>query len=164
MSECNIVLTGFMGTGKSTVGVLLAKRLKRVFIDMDTAIEHRTGLTIPHIFAAYGEPTFRAIEKGIAHELVLRGNLVIATGGGTMLDADTRRIMCEHTFLICLTATQEVLNSRLSDAAGRPLAPKWPDLLAQRQPIYDSLPRHIDASNATPQQLAEEIENLWRNA
>jgi shikimate kinase len=63
----NIVLTGFMGTGKSTVGALLAAKLNRVFVDVDTAIEHRTGLTIPRLFADYSEPFFRAIEKGICH-------------------------------------------------------------------------------------------------
>ena len=64
-----------MATGKTTIGTLLAKKLGRVFFDVDTAIEHRTGLTIPRIFANHSEPFFRAIEKGICHEVSLQKNL-----------------------------------------------------------------------------------------
>lgn len=167
MSEAdsrNIVLTGFMGTGKSTVGVLLAGRLGRVFVDMDEVLEHRVGLTIPHIFATYGEAAFRAIEKGIAHELMLRQNLVIATGGGALLDADSREFVQAHAFVICLNADSMQIETRLAEGDGRPLASNWRHLLAARQPIYASLSRQIDTTQKTPAQVAEEIEALWQNA
>ncbi|MEO1163806.1 MAG: shikimate kinase, partial [Chloroflexota bacterium] len=101
----NIVLTGFMGTGKSTVGQSLAAELGWVFFDVDTAIEHRTGLTIPRIFANFSEPFFRAIEKGICHEIALQKNLVVATGGGAIVDDDSRKILLETSFVICLLAS-----------------------------------------------------------
>lgn len=160
----NIILTGFMGTGKSTVGPLLAAKLNRVFVDVDTAIEHRTGLTIPRIFADYSEPFFRAIEKGICHELMLENNLVIATGGGAIVDADTRREILKHGFLVCLTAMPDVIEERIRSVDLRPLAGEWRERLAERQSIYDSLPRIVDTTDKTPQQVTEEVLSLWQNA
>jgi len=78
----NIILTGFMGTGKSTIGQFLAAELRRDFVDMDTVIEQREGRPIPQIFAADGQPYFRRLEAGLCRELAARHSLVIATGGG----------------------------------------------------------------------------------
>ena len=160
----NIVLTGFMGTGKSTVGQLLATKLNRVFVDVDTAIEHRTGLTIPRIFADYSEPFFRAIEKGICHELMLEDHLVIATGGGAIVDEDTRREMLKHGFLVCLTASPEAIETRLSNFDLRPLAAEWRKHYEARQQIYNSLPRLVDTTDKTPETVMEEVLSLWQNA
>ena len=160
----NIVLTGFMATGKSTVGALLAKKLHRVFFDIDTAIEHRTGLVIPRIFAEHSEPFFRAIEKGICHEIALQRNLVVATGGGALIDPDSRATMLKTSFLICLTASPEVIEARLRGSDIRPLAGEWRERLAERQAIYHTLPYIIDTTDKTPQQVAEEVLRLWRSA
>lgn len=160
----NIVLTGFMGTGKSTVGALLATKLNRVFVDVDTAIQHRTGLTIPRIFADYSEPFFRAIEKGICHELMLEENLVIATGGGAIMDDDTRREMLKHGFLVCLTASSEVIEERIRSVDIRPLRGEWRERLAERKPIYDALPRCVDTTAKTPEEAMQEVLSLWQNA
>jgi shikimate kinase len=160
----NIVLTGFMGTGKSTVGQLLATKLNRVFVDVDTAIEHRTGLTIPRIFADYSEPFFRAIEKGICHELMLETNLVIATGGGAIIDEDTRREMLKHGFLVCLTASPETIETRLSNFDLRPLAGEWRERLEERKHIYDGLPRLVDTTDKSPEIVMQEVLALWQNA
>jgi shikimate kinase len=160
----NIVLTGFMGTGKSTVGALLAAKLNRVFVDVDTAIEHRTGLTIPRIFADYSEPFFRAIEKGICHELMLEDHLVIATGGGAIVDDDTRREMLKHGFLVCLTAAPDVIEARIQSVDIRPLAGEWRKRLEERQSIYDNLPRLVNTTDKTPEQVTEEVLSLWQNA
>lgn len=162
-SRKNIVLTGFMATGKSTVAAILAKKLERVFADVDTVIEHRTGLTIPTIFAEYGESFFRAIEKGICHELCLRDNLVIATGGGAILDEDSRRAFLRTSFLVCLSASPELIEARLQSADNRPLANEWRERLKQRQKIYGSIPNQVDTSNKTPEQVAEEVLHLWQN-
>lgn len=159
----NLVLTGFMATGKSTIGSILAKKLNRVFIDVDTAIEHRTGLTIPTIFAEYGESFFRAIEKGICHELCLRENLVIATGGGAILDDDSRNAFLETSLLVCLSASPELIEARLQTADNRPLATEWRERLQLRQPIYQAIPNQVDTSNKTPEQVAEEVLHLWQN-
>lgn len=163
MNEQNIVLTGFMATGKSTVGTILAKKLGRVFFDVDTAIEHRTGLTIPRIFANHSEPFFRAIEKGICHEISLQKNLVIATGGGAILDEDSRNAFLRTGFLVCLSASPERIEARLLGSDLRPLAAEWHELLAQRKPIYDMLPYQVNTTDKTPEQIAEEILQLWQN-
>lgn len=159
----NIVLTGFMATGKSTVGAILAEKLGRVFYDVDTAIEHRTNLTIASIFATYGESFFRAIEKGICHETCLQKNLVIATGGGAILDEDSRQAFLQTSFLICLNTTPDLIESRLQASDARPLATGWRDRLATRLPIYQSIPNQVDTGDKSPEQVAEEILRLWQN-
>ena len=159
----NIVLTGFMATGKSTVGSILAKNLNRVFIDVDTAIEHRTNFTIPTIFADYGELFFRAIEKGVCHELCLRKNLVIATGGGAVLDSDSRHAFLQTSFLVCLSASPELIEARLQTADNRPLANEWRERLNNRQPIYQAIPHQVDTSDKTAEQVAEEVLRRWHS-
>lgn len=163
MSEKNIVLTGFMATGKSTVGKIVATKLGRVFYDMDTAIEHRTGLTIPRIFAEHSEPFFRAIEKGICHEVALLKNLVVATGGGAIIDEDSRKALLRTSFVICLIASPEIIEARLQHFDLRPLSTQWRGLLEKRMPIYQSLPNIIDTSVLEPEQVAEEVLSLWQN-
>lgn len=163
MNEQNIILTGFMATGKSTVGEILAQKLGRVFFDVDTAIEHRTGLTIPRIFASHSEPFFRAIEKGICHEISLQKNLVVATGGGAILDEDTRNAFLQNAFLVCLTTTSEEIEARLRKSDLRPLAGEWRERLEQRKPIYDLIPNQVDTTDKTPDEIAEEIIQLWQN-
>lgn len=162
--ERNIILTGFMGTGKSTVGPLIAQRLNRIFYDMDVAIEHRTGLTIPRIFAEHSEPFFRAIERGLCHELALQKNLVIATGGGALLDEDSRQVMMKTGFVVCLVATPESIQARLQGSDERPLAGRWRELLAERQPIYDTFPHKLDTTDKTPAQSVEEVIAIWRES
>ena len=162
-SEKNIVLTGFMATGKSTVGQIVATKLGRVFYDIDTAIEHRTGLTIPRIFAEHSEPFFRAIEKGICHEVALQRNLVIATGGGAVIDDDNRDALLKTSFVICLVASPEIIESRLKQFDLRPLAGQWRELLEARMSIYQSLPHSINTSGLSPEQVAGEVIRLWQN-
>jgi shikimate kinase len=164
MSERNIVLTGFMATGKTTVGQIVAIKLGRVFYDVDTAIEHRTGLTIPRIFAEHSEPFFRAIEKGICHEIALQKNLVVATGGGAIIDDDNRDALLKTSFVVCLSASPEIIEARLLKFDLRPLAGKWRELLEKRSSIYEALPNCIDTSEKTPEQVAEEVLILWQNA
>jgi shikimate kinase len=160
----NIVLAGFMGTGKSTVGALLAKKLHRVFFDMDTAIEHRTGLVIPRIFAEHSEPFFRAIEKGLCHEIALQKNLVVATGGGAVVDEESRNALLKTGFVVCLIASPETIEARLKASDSRPLAGEWRERLAQRQQVYDLLPHKIDTTGKSPETVAEEVLALWQSA
>ena len=87
----NIVITGFMGTGKSSVARELARRLMRPFVDMDAEIEARAGKPISDIFGQEGEPVFREMEAALCRELSTRQGLVIATGGGTLIDPHNRR-------------------------------------------------------------------------
>lgn len=162
-NDQSIVLAGFMGTGKSTVGAVLAKELDRVFVDMDAIIERRAQMTISRIFAKYGESHFRAIECGIAHELAISSGLVIATGGGALLDDASRETLCKHTFVVCLRAAPDIIEQRLREADNRPLATQWKTLWDERQPIYDSLPKQIDTNGKAPSDIAQEIIDLWQS-
>ena len=109
----NIVFTGFMGTGKTTVGKLLARKLNREFIDTDELIEERQGLTIPQIFDTLGEPAFRKMEADIAKELGERQGLVISTGGRLMLDPANVKALSANGRVFCLVATPQEILSRL---------------------------------------------------
>ncbi len=112
-SAKNIILTGFMGTGKTTVGKLLAQKLRRDFVDTDHLIETRQGITIPEIFAAQGEAAFRQMEADIAKELGKRDGLVISTGGRLMLDPANVAALAANGRIFCLVATPEEILSRL---------------------------------------------------
>jgi shikimate kinase len=157
----NIVLTGFMGTGKSTVAQCLAEKLNRPLIDMDALIETRTGYSIPRIFAERGENFFRAIEKGVCYELSLHTNTIVSTGGGALINPENREAMLQTGFVVCLTAQPDIIEQRLSQADNRPLAKQWREILAQRQATYALLPHHISTDLLTPHQVADEIITLW---
>ena len=89
----NIILTGFMGTGKSTVGTKIAERLNRRFVDMDREIEKLTGMTISELFRRYGEGRFRSEEKLMAKKIAVQDDLVVATGGGIVLDQENIELL-----------------------------------------------------------------------
>ena len=103
----NIILTGFMGTGKTTVGTLLAKKLQREFIDTDALIETRQGRTIPEIFAESGEATFRQMEADIASELGEKEGLVISTGGRFMLNPANVKVLSSKSWIFCSISQRE---------------------------------------------------------
>lgn len=138
----NIVLTGFMGTGKSTVGRRLARRLDFTWVDTDRLIEERHG-SIPEIFARAGEAVFRAIERNVAAELAPLTRHVFSTGGRMLLEPDNIRSFSRNGRIFCLTAEPEILIGRLSASpTPRPLLQKAdPEgeiraLLAERQRGY----------------------------
>lgn len=117
----NIVLTGFMGTGKSTVGRILAERLGRPFVDTDALIEQHHG-PIPDIFAERGEERFRELEREVAADVAGRRGQVVATGGRLLLDPVNEAILGASGVIICLTASVEELVARLAgEAEERPL-------------------------------------------
>lgn len=153
----NIVITGFMGTGKSTVGELVAARLDRPFVDMDLVIEARFGLPIPDIFERHGEAIFRTIERGLAQELSTQSDLVIATGGGTLVPADMRVLMGRTGKLICLNADPAEICARLSETDNRPLAGNWRALYEQRRSAYAEVPNQIETKGKSVESIACEI-------
>ena len=110
----NIVLIGFRGTGKSTVGKLLANRLERDFIDSDKYIESFTGKTIKHIFEEEGEEGFRKIEADVIAKLSKMDNKIIAAGGGAILRKDNVRNLKDNGFLVLLEATPEIIHNRIT--------------------------------------------------
>ncbi len=160
----NLVIAGFMGTGKSTIGKKIAAKLNRVFIDTDVEIERRAGMSIPEIFKAQGEAAFRAMETALARELSTREKLIISTGGGMLMNEENRALLSSNGFVVCLVASPEALEKRLQGARGRPLAAQWRELYEKRRPIYEALPVHIDTSDRTPAVVIQEILQRWSSS
>jgi len=138
----NLFLIGLMGAGKSTIGRQLAKSLGCEFIDSDHEIEARTGANIPLIFDVEGEAGFRQREKKVIDDLTRREHIVLATGGGVVLDADNRAHLRARGFVVYLYATVDQLLVRTAKDRNRPLLqtadPKarFEELLAVRDPLY----------------------------
>jgi shikimate kinase len=166
-TRTNIVLIGFMGTGKTTVGKLLAARLELAFTDMDDCIVERAGKSIPAIFADDGEPAFRALERQVVIALSARRGLVIATGGGVVLNPGNTRDLGANGLLVALTASPDVILERLRHDSGRPLlsagdkGEKIRTLLAARQHLYNAIPARIDTDALTSEAVAQRIMELY---
>jgi shikimate kinase len=138
----NIALIGFMGTGKSSVGQIVAQQLHFTFLDTDHVIESRTGKSISDLFAQDGEPAFRELEKKIVAELATRKKTVISTGGGLPVNPDNLASLKTHALTVCLWASAEKIWERVRSQTHRPLLNE-PDplakikrLLEQREPFY----------------------------
>lgn len=163
----NLVLMGFMGTGKSALGRRLADLAGRPFIDMDAELEHRAGRPIPRIFAEQGEAAFRDMEARLAEELGRRNGTVIACGGGIVLREENLRALGRNGVLVCLTARPEVILERTSRSRRRPLLEvenreqKIRDLLAARAPLYAKIPIQVDTSDLDPDALADRLLDAW---
>ncbi len=161
--RANLVLVGFMGVGKSAVGRELARRMHRTLLDMDAEIEHRAGRTIADIFAQQGEPAFRAMERELAREVSGRENLIIACGGGVVLQPDNLADLSRTGLIFCLTATAEAVLDRVSRAHHRPLLAgedrdrRVRELMEKRRPLYAAIPLQIDTTQLTPAEAADLI-------
>lgn len=166
----NIILTGFMGTGKSTVGRLVAAELGREFVDMDTLIEQREGRPISQIFAQQGEAYFRQLEADLCRELAGQKGLVIATGGGALVPEANLRIMEQSGLVICLDCDPATLWQRIGQSEDRPMLADQDEgrftrlaaLLEQRAPAYRRIPHHLDVTQLTPEAAAERVCRLVR--
>ncbi len=162
----NIVITGFMGTGKTTIGELIAGRLSMKFYDTDSIVAKHAGISIPEIFATFGEPYFRRLEKNVMTELRDVRNSVIATGGGTLLDRHNRELLGESGIMICLNARPEIIFNRLKGNNGRPLLiniseKRVTDLLNKRRDVYDFCTYQVDTSDKSFRVIVEEIIKLY---
>ncbi|RFC35058.1 MAG: shikimate kinase [Candidatus Nitrotoga sp. SPKER] len=138
----NIFLVGMMGAGKTTVGKLLAQQLGKNFVDSDEEIQQRTGVTIPHIFDVEGEAGFRQREASVIQDLVLLDNIVLATGGGTVLNENSRVALCCNGIVVYLKSTIHDLWQRTRHDRNRPLLQtadphtKLKNMYEQRDPLY----------------------------
>ena len=161
----NFILTGFMGTGKTSLGKLLATRLGRPFIDIDKKIEDETQMSIPKIFELYGEEHFRELERLAVKELSSRRGLVIATGGGTIKDEVNLRLLKSSGVLICLTTEPEEILYRTSRRGERPVLDGGGEerletikrLLAERKKFYDQADYQVDTTEWSPLQIIDDI-------
>jgi len=164
----NIVIFGFMGTGKTTVGRLLAEALGLRFVDMDDVIEERAGCPISTIFADQGEPAFRDIESAVAADLGREKGLVIAAGGGAMLRRENVKNLEQNALVCCLTATPETILERVARESHRPLleegdkARRIITLLESRRSLYEALPNVVDTTGLTPDEVSTRIQMLYR--
>ena len=158
-----IVLTGFMGTGKSEVGRRLAKRLGRAFVDTDELVEVRAGKSVATIFADDGETRFRALERQAVADAAGREGAVIALGGGAVLDRANVDTVRANGVLVCLTARPDVILKRLGDVRQRPLLAGGDPranvarLLDERRDAYATADITIDSSDRSADEVVEEI-------
>ncbi len=162
----NIYLVGFMGTGKTTVGRLLAAQKKWNFIDLDELIELKEQRRIVDIFAKEGEPSFRKIEKKFLKQVSTQKKFVVACGGGIVLDQDNIKLMKKTGVLICLCADCEEILKRVSSSNHRPILnvakPKERIelLLKMRAPYYLQADQTIDTSRLSVKQVVAKISKI----
>jgi len=164
--KCNVVLIGFMGTGKSSIGRELAARSGCAFIDLDHRIEETTGMRIPEIFEKYGEEHFRACEKQAVREVSDRRGTVIATGGGTVKDPENVALLRRHGVLVCLTADVDTILARTSRRGNRPVLDQADqgdrkkaieNLMEERKALYAQADYTVNTTEMSPFQIIEDI-------
>lgn len=170
----NLILVGMMGSGKTTMGRVLARHLGKEFVDSDEEIIKRTGVTVPHIFDVEGEAGFRQREAAAIRELSGRDNMVLATGGGAVLDGDNRAILKQSGIVIYLKANAHDLWQRTRHDRNRPLLQtenpyaRLVELFQQRDPLYRQVSDIVvqsgkQSAHALMLRLVDEIEAFKRN-
>lgn len=163
----NLILIGFMGTGKTSIGKLLASKLGRGFVDLDQKIENDFGMSVPKIFELKGEKFFRQLEKKAVQEVSQRKNLVIATGGGTVKDSENIQLLKKSGAIVCLTCEPEEIFRRTERCGERPIIDSGGSerletikkLLAEREKFYAQADYKIDTTEWSPLQIVNDICN-----
>jgi shikimate kinase len=159
----NLVLVGLMGAGKSAVGKLVATALNIPFIDSDHEIERVSRMTVPELFAAYGEPEFRKLESRVIKRLLRTGPRVLSTGGGAFMNPDTRASIRDNGLSLWLDADLDTLWDRVSKRDNRPLLktenPKktLEDLMFARYPIYAEAHLKVKSRDVKKDHMAAEV-------
>ncbi len=162
----NIYLVGFMGTGKTSVGKEVARRIKRHFVDLDELIELKEKRPIPQIFAREGEPYFRRIEKLVLKEVSIQDDFVVACGGGIVTNEDNIKLMKNTGVIVCLSACVESIIKRTSSCLHRPLLnvpnprEQIEGLLKERQRFYSQAHHTIDTSCLSVNEVADKLLEL----
>lgn len=163
----NIVLCGFMGSGKSTIGQMLSKKLSMPLIDTDLYIEEKLGMTIPRIFEEKGEEYFRQTETEVCRELSHTDGHIISTGGGTLLRAENAEAIREGGVIFLLNVSEQTVLQRLRSDTTRPLLQRKDkekavhDLMTKRMPLYKRAADHIIDAELIPDKVCEEITDIF---
>ena len=166
----NITLIGFMGTGKTTVGRLVAEQLKFEFLDTDALIEERSGKKIAEIFAQNGEASFRELEAQLVEELSERNNTVISTGGGLPTNPANLVSLKKHSLVFCLWLSPEKIYERVKDQLHRPLLhdpdplSKIRTLLAAREQFYKQADVLLNSDLRSAREVAQQVIHQFRLA
>jgi shikimate kinase len=166
----NIILTGFMGVGKTSVGTRLAKDIGYTFVDTDDLIEADQAIKITDIFSTFGEPYFRDVETRIIQEVMERENQVVSTGGGAVIRDVNRAAFKKAGFVVCLTARPEVIFERIKHETHRPLLQtpdpraKIRELLGSRAKFYAQADVTIDTSEKPIDDVISEIKERIKHA
>ncbi len=164
----NIALIGFMGTGKTSVGRLVADLLHFDYIDTDEAIQSGTGRVIADIFKTDGEPAFRALEQKVVAELAGRAKTVIATGGGLPLNPANLQQLKAHSLVVCLWSSPEKIWERVRHQTHRPLLhdpdpqKKIRELLAAREPFYKQADVLLNTELRSLREVALQVVHQFR--
>jgi shikimate kinase len=166
----NVALVGFMGTGKSTVGHLLATMLNMRFIDTDASIEERLGKRIADIFAAEGEARFRQYEHEMVVQLEAERGCIISTGGGLVVNPANLESLKRHALVVCLWASPEAILARVGHQTHRPLLRgenplgKIKELLSAREPSYRQADVLLNCEQRSPREVAQHVAHQFRTA
>ncbi|MBN1771433.1 MAG: shikimate kinase [Deltaproteobacteria bacterium] len=167
----NLYLVGARGSGKTTVGRQAAARLGLAFVDADAEVERDAGRTVAELFAAEGEPGFRARERRAMLALARRDGLVVATGGGAVLEPDVRAALKATGVVVWLDAPPEVRDARTAGSDRPPLtghgrgAAEERAVAAAREPLYrDCAAARVATEGRTPEEVADDVERVWRAA
>lgn len=158
-----------MGTGKSAVGRILARRMQREFIETDNLVEAREDMKISEIFSRYGENYFRRKEKEVLKEISGRDNLVVSCGGGIVIDDENRKVLKSTGVVICLETQPDIIYKRVKKYRLRPLLnvedpkSKIKELLAQRRHFYEEAHHCVDTTHLTTQEVVERILEIVKN-
>ena len=166
----NIILTGFMGVGKTSVGTRLAADLGYTFVDTDNLIEADQKTTISEIFSNFGEPYFRDVEARIIRQVLEGEGQVVSTGGGAVIRDENREAFKHAGLVVCLTAQPEVILERIKQETHRPLLQtpdpmaKIKELLGNREKFYNQADLIIDTSNKSVDDSVREIKEKVRYA
>lgn len=164
----NLLLVGFMGTGKSTLGRLLARRWNRPFVDTDEAVERLAGKSVAEIFAQDGEPAFRALERRVVEGGLPAAGAIIACGGGLVVPEGMGSLVASKGVVVTLFASPESILRRVGGRSHRPLlagddpAARVRELLAAREKAYLSCGIAVYTDGRTLQQMAETVERIYR--
>jgi shikimate kinase len=164
----NIALIGFMGTGKTSVGRLVAEQLRFEYLDTDEVIQAETGRTITEIFTTDGEPAFRALEEKVVKELAVRKQTVIATGGGLPVNPENLTSLKAHSLVVCLWSSPEKIWERVRHQSHRPLLhdknpqAKIRELLAAREPFYKQADVLLNTDLRSLREVAQQVVHQFR--
>ncbi len=165
----NIILTGYRGTGKTTIGKIISENLKMEFIDTDDEVERNAGIKIPEIVNKYGWERIRELESKAVNYALKKNNAVIATGAGALVETDlSKEFVKSRAKVVLLKATVECISTRIRDSTrpsitGKGLVEEITEVMKRREQKYMEIAdMTIDTTNITAKEAAEKIEKMMR--